>query len=194
MKKEKVISVFLVLAVLIVFLSSCAKDNAETPDNSTTESTTNSTMDTIVEESLYQKLIRIIDGNFQKDYYEAISTIEMVETCDKYAAKWDYIANECYNAIMAYDKEDIEMTGYPTTEEFKQTVTNMKADWEAYYISNCEDYRTTLHFTYGPGTIVGPVFAHHQYELKMEWALQLVDICQMVFIEDTLELNLEDLG
>ncbi len=190
MKKEKVISVFLVLAVLIVFLSSCAKDNAETPDNSTTESTTNSTMDTIVEESLYQKLIRIIDGNFQKDYDEAISTIEMVETCDKYATKWDYIANECYNAIMAYDKEDIEMTGYPTTEEFKQTVTNMKVDWEAYYISNCEDYKTTLYFTYGPGTIVGPVYTHHIYELKMDWALQLVEICE----RNSIDIDLEDLG
>ncbi len=190
MKKEKVISVFLMLAVLIVFLSSCAKDNAETPDNSTTESTTNSTMDTIVEESLYQKLIRTIDGNFQKDYYEAVSNFEMVETCDKYATKWDYVANECYNAIMTYDKEDIEMTGYPTTEEFKQTVTNMKADWEAYYISNCEDYKTTLYFTYGPGTIVGPVYIHHIYELKMDWALQLVEICE----RNSIDIDLEDLG
>ena len=194
MKKEKVISVFLALIVLVVSFSSCAKDNAKTSDNSTKESTTNSTMDAIVEESLHQKLIRTIDGNFQKDFYEAVSTIEMVETCNKYAEKWDYIANECYNAIMAYNKEDIEMTGYPSKEEFKQAVIDMKEDWNEYYTSNCEDYRTTLHFTYGPGTIVGPVFAHHQYELKMEWALQLVDICQMVFIEDTLELNLEDIG
>lgn len=195
MKKIKIISIFLALAVLTVLFTSCAKNDTKTPDNSTIESTTNFNVDaTIIKETLYEKLIREIDGNFQKDYYEAVSTIEMVETCNKYAEKWDYIANECYNAIMAYNKEDIEMTGYPSTEDFKRAVIDMKEDWNEYYTSNCEDYRTTLHFTYGPGTIVGPVFAHHQYELKMDWALQLVDICQMVFIEDTLELNLENLG
>ena len=195
MKKIKIISIFLALAVLTVLFTSCAKNDTKTPDDSTTESTTNFNVDaTIIKETLYEKFIREIDGNFQKDFAEAVSTIEMVEVCDTYATKWDYVANECYNAIMAYDKEDIEMTGYPSTEDFKRAVIDMKEDWNEYYTSNCEDYKTTLHFVYGPGTIVGPVFAHHQYELKMEWALQLVDICQMVFIEDTLELNLENLG
>lgn len=88
MKKIKIISIFLALAVLTVLFTSCAKNDTKTPDNSTTESTTKSDVDaTIIKETLYEKLIREIDGEFQKDYDEAVSTIEMVETCDKYAAK-----------------------------------------------------------------------------------------------------------
>ena len=73
------------------------------------------------------------------------------------------------------------MEPYPTNEEFHMAIKNMKTNWEKYYKSNMEDYKTTVYYSFGAGTGAVIVIGKHEYQLKMEWALQLVEICERTF-------------
>ena len=178
---KKNISIILVVAILLTtFLTACTTKKVDTPTN-TTESTTNQNDNLVTEiESLRERLIREIDGSLQKEDYDKMSTYEKGQIYVDYAKKWEYVADTCYNALMKHESEDMEP--YPTNEEFHTAIKNMKTDWENYYKSNMEDYGTTVYYYYfGPGTGAGPVMCRHEYQLKMEWALQLVEICERTF-------------
>ena len=110
-----------------------------------------------------------------------MSTYEKGQIYVDYAKKWEQVADKCYNALIQYECEDMEP--YPTVEEFRDALRKMKADWEDYYEKNMKDYGTTVYFYFGTGTGAGPVMCKHEYRLKMEWALQLVEICEMHSID-----------
>lgn len=177
---KKNISIILIVAILLTtFLTACTTKKVDTPTN-TTESTTNQNDNLVTEtESLRERLIREIDGSLQKEDYDMMSTYEKGQIYVDYAKKWEYVADTCYNALMKHESEDME--SYPTNEEFHTAIKNMKTDWENYYKSNMEDYGTTVYYYFGPGTGAGPVMCRHEYQLKMEWALQLVEICERTF-------------
>lgn len=177
---KKNISIILIVAILLTtVLTACTIKKVDTPTN-TTESTTNQNDNAITEEeSLSDRLIREIDGSLQKEDHAMMTTYEQGQVYVDYAKKWEYVADTCYNALMKYESEDMEP--YPTNEEFHTAIKNMKTDWENYYKSNMEDYRTTVYYSFGAGTGAVIVICKHEYQLKMEWALQLVEICERTF-------------
>ncbi len=177
---KKSISIILVVVILMtIILTACSQTEVENPTN-TTESTTKQNDNVITEEEpLRDRLIREIDGALQKEDHAMMTTYEQGQIYVDYAKKWECVADTCYNALMKHESEDMEP--YPTNEEFHIAIKNMKTDWENYYKSNMEDYRTTVYYCFGPGTGAGIVICKHEYQLKMEWALQLVDICERTF-------------
>lgn len=127
--------------------------------------------------SLSERLDQEIHDAYEleRSYDENQSTAGMVEVSEKYAAKWAQVAETYYQMIMAYDLDD------DSTSEYLHThVTNMKNEWESYYLIQSENYQNVLLTIYGGGTIVGPVFADYQYEMQRDWALRLVHIYECI--------------
>lgn len=175
MKKGLLIILIFSILLTMVF-TACTKDKSTNIIENTTEQNENVNME---KESLSDRLVREIDGALQKEDYESMSTYEKGQIYIDYAKKWEFVADECYNTLMKYEGEDAEP--YPTTEEFREALKNMKFDWEEYYKTNMENYGTTVYYYFGTGTGAGPVMCKHEYQLKMEWALQLVEICERTF-------------
>ena len=177
---KKNISIILIVAILLtIVLTACTTKNVDTPTN-TTESTTNQNDNAITEEeSLSDRLIREIDGSLQKEDFDSMSNFEKGNTYVKYAEKWEFVADECYKALMAYEREE-DYPG-PTNEEFHKAVLDMRTDWEAYYEKELKNYITIVDFQFTGGTGASIAKCQHEYQMKMEWALQLVEICERTF-------------
>ncbi len=202
----KKLTVFLCCVILAVSLCACKKDVGTEPDNLIAESDPSTgaiehdvTEDTVaedsvaedpvdkvqVDESLYEKLIREIDGAYIEEQKtpKGSTTIGMVEISDKYTEKWKQVADEYYDKIMKFDGITKLNENYYSSEDLHTFVSNMKTNWEEYNQEQCTNYLKTLQTIYGAGTIVGPIFANYKYEMQKEWALQLVGICQQLHIE-----------
>lgn len=129
--------------------------------------------------SLSEALLQMIDGAYYEESKlpENCTTIGMQELAKKYTKKWEEIAEQYYDKIMKCEETD---ETFYTTEEFHNSVANMKTSWEKYYKEQCESHAVVLRATYGPGTIVGPLAASHKYKLQKEWALELVEIYEQL--------------
>ncbi len=138
-----------------------------------------------VAETTAQRLIREIDGAYKEEQKlpESSTTVGMVELSNKYAEKWAQVADECYNKLMAYDGVNPSAEHYYSSDDLHAFVSDMKENWEQYYQEQCENYKKVLKTRYQGGTIVGPLMADYKYSMQMEWALELVDICRMFYIE-----------
>lgn len=188
----KKLTVLLCCVILAVSLCACKNDAEKEANNnldvgSNSSSSTSSIGDDVakdqVDESLYEKLIREIDGAYIEEQKapESSSTVGMVELSDKYTEKWKQVADEYYNKIMKYDGIIQLNENYYSSDDLHTFVSNMKISWEQYYQEQCENYFKTLQTIYGAGTIVGPIFADYKYEMQKEWALQLVGIYQQLW-------------
>lgn len=155
-----------------------------TPSQSDPNPSPNVTEPNHVPESLSEKLIREIDDAYKEDQKkpESSTTVGMVELAKQYAEKWKQAADEYYNKIMAYDGVVQLNENYASSDDLHTYVSNMKSNWEQYYQVQCENYLNTLKATYGAGTIVGPIMADYEYNMQMEWTLQLAGICQQLRI------------
>ncbi len=203
--KKKLLCMVIALVTLIT-LASCRSNpttppqNEETHNTNPSENTTSPSENTTlpsedttehdvvedqVDESLCEKLIREIDGTYAEESKlpESSTTVGKVELADKYTKKWQQVADEYYNKIMAFDENIAPSEIYYSTDDLHTFVSNMKISWEQYYQEQCENYIKTLQAIYNGGTIVGPIFAVYKYEMQKEWALQMVGICQLLFIE-----------
>lgn len=129
--------------------------------------------------SLSEALLQMIDGAYYEESKlpENCTTIGMQELAKKYTKKWEEIAEEYYDKIMKCEETD---ETFYTTEEFHNSVANMKTSWEKYYKEQCESHAVVLRATYGPGTIVGPLAASYKYKLQKEWAIKLVEIYEQL--------------
>jgi len=106
----------------------------------------------------------------------------MVNLANTYKEKWVQVADEYYNKLMQYDGVITPAEHYATSEDLHRYIADMKTAWEQYNQAQCENYLKVLIACYQGGTIVGPLIAQYEYDLQMEWALELVYICQMFCI------------
>lgn len=188
----KKLAVILCCVILAVSLCACKKDaeketnnNLDVGSNSSTSLIGDDVVEDQVDESLYEKLIREIDGAYIEEQKapESSSTVGMVELSDKYTEKWKQVADEYYDKIMKYDGITQLNENYYSSDDLHTFVSNMKTNWEEYNQKQCTNYVKTLQTIYGAGTIVGPIFADYKCEMQKEWALQLVGIYQQLYVE-----------
>lgn len=195
---KKILTLFLALAILMLSFCACKNSDVsidqitnveETSDIAVSadkyDDTTDSSSGIIVPESLAEKYLREIDEEYRRKFElpEYSTTIGMVELSDEYAKKWEQVADEYYNKIMEYDDVTQLNENYYSSDDLHTFVSNMKVNWESYSQEQCANYLKTLQTIYGAGTIVGPLFAEYEYKMQMDWALQILDICQRFLIE-----------
>lgn len=171
--------------ILAVSLCGCKKDAEKETDNNSdvgAASLTSSIEDEGIKESVYEKLIREIDGAYAEESKlpESSTTFGMIELADKYTEKWKQVADEYYDKIMKYNGIISLNENYYSSDDLHIFVSNMKTTWEEYKQEQCDNYLKTLQTIYEGGTIVGPLFAEYRYEMQKEWALQLVDIYEQL--------------
>lgn len=111
------------------------------------------------------------------------STAGMCDLNGKYANRWAEIADEYYNKLMAYEHDADYSTPFCTVEEFRTALTDMKADHEEYVEKEMAAYNTVLRYEYQGGTISGVISSGHRCSLEKEWALKILNICDMLGVE-----------
>ena len=163
----------MILAV-IVMLVFCGCDKTETKTDAGAGNMTpasNQTGVPVIEESLSEKLTRELDGAYSEEEKlpENSTNGGIVALADRYAEKWQQVAQEHYDKLMEQPSYDLHTY-----------VANMKENWEQYYAVQCENYHKTLEILYSGGTMAAPIFAIYKKDMQREWALQLVDIYQQM--------------
>lgn len=123
------------------------------------------------------KAARDADANLP----EYQSTAGMCELGDKYAKRWQEIADEYYDKLMAYEY-DFE-TPFCGVEEFRSALADMKANHEEYVEKEMDAYVSVVKYEFQGGSISGVVISSHRCKLEEEWALKILDICDMLGIE-----------
>ena len=181
----KKIVIFL-MAVLMLGLCGCQKqqEDADSQTTQSTQSTEKQPVD-VARETLTQKLIREIEGAYIKDQEkpEFGTTAGMSELSYQYAEKWEQVADKYYNKLMAHHWEDPPNDIFYTSDEMHGFLSDMKENWEKYYQVQTDNYQKVLVSFYTTGTIVGPLMAAYEYEMKKDWALQVVDMCEHFYLE-----------
>ncbi len=164
-------TIHILLCLVLLMLCGCQKEPAQEPI-------------TNLSETNKQRLIREIDGAYKEEQKlpENSTTIGMVELSNKYADKWAQVADEYYNKLMTH-KVNPPSESYYSSDDLHIFVSDMKTNWEQYYQEHCKNYLGILKTHYQGGTIVGPLMAEYRYSMQMEWALELVGICQMFNIK-----------
>lgn len=109
------------------------------------------------------------------------STAGMCELNDKYAKRWQEIADEYYDKLMAFEY-DFE-TPFCGVEEFRSALADMKANHEEYVEEEMDAYVSVVKYELQGGSASGVVISGHRCELEKEWALKILDICDMFGIE-----------
>lgn len=200
---KRTVTLFILFGVLMALFCGCENtkpDNTSTESQLTAQAQQESQLATQTEqesqktaekplvyalpESLAEKLVRQMDEDFEADSKlpEYTSTAGMCQLYDKYTKKWQQVADEYYNKIMAFDDLIQPSEIYYSAEDLHTFVANMKTNWEAYNQEQCANYLKTLQAIYQGGTIVGPLIANYECNQYKEWALQLVAICQDLYI------------
>lgn len=111
------------------------------------------------------------------------STAGMCELNDKYANYWADIADEYYYKLLAYEHDEDYSTPFCNVEEFRTALIDMKTDHKEYVEKEMTAYNTILKYEYQGGSISGVISSGHRCELEKEWALKILDICDMLGIE-----------
>ena len=195
----KRIALFALAFAMVLSFFGCSGNDPDVAHNedSTAEKTTKATDETtdIPDEleipeyvPLSQKLRDEIDGAKKEEArnnFDYSTTVGMVELADKYRKIWEEKADEYYKKLMDYEDPDLQdYFGYIyTTDDLHTFIFDMKNTWEAYSKEQRENYLKVLQAIYGPGTIVGPLIAEYEYDMQMEWTLELVEICEQLGIE-----------
>ena len=137
------------------------------------------------QELLTDKYIREIDGAYAEEAKlpDSGTTAGMVQLANKYADQWAAVADEYYQKIMEYDGIIEPSEDYDSPDDLHAFVSNMKKNWDQYYQVHLENYVGTLKCIYGTGTIVGPVAASQRYSMQRDWALLILEICDLLGIQ-----------
>ena len=155
--------------------------SASTDDTSTT---TQPSVSTTLPVSLRDQYEAEVEADYAADAElpEYQSTAGMCELGDKYAQRWQKIADEYYDKLLAYELEEDISTPYCSVEEYRTALADMKAAHEDFVEKEMTAYSTVLRYEYQGGTICGPIAADHRYELEKAWALKILDLCDMMGI------------
>lgn len=130
-----------------------------------------------IEAELENKLQNAADGGGTFDYRVAY------DTC---AQEWKEVAEQYYDAIMAYEEwfaEWEEMSGNDRiVEDFRAAMEEYKSAWEEYEQSQGTAYDTIIDTIYGGGSLGSIAFSEHHYDHCKQWALQVLEIYELMFI------------
>lgn len=186
----------LIFAVLmLITLGACSGEEAENTAETnavTTLQTESAQIETtapekeqVTEETLYDRFVREIDGEYKEkqELPENCTTAGMTQLAVEYTEKWEEVAQTCYEKLMEYEPYELPNGNYYTKEEFQTIITDLKENWEQYIEDDFEIYRKVITVQFGAGTGAGPSFANYRYRRTMEWALELVRICQRLRID-----------
>ena len=156
----------------VLLITSCTCSCAVRP--SVPESQTNDITAPVQEESLSDMLLHSIESEYEKESKNDTNTttVGMIDLAYRYADKWDAVAVEYYDKILAVSQEKFE----DKTEAITQKLDQLKASYDAYAENNMDVTTEIYHLRYSGGSIVGPLCATKYYELKKEYALELVGI------------------
>ena len=133
-----------------------------------------------------ERLICEIDGAKKEEALyngEYSTTVGMVDLANKYKKLWEEKADEYYGKLMEYEGIVQPSDIYYSSDDLHTFIFDMKNTWETYSKEQRENYLKVLQAIYGPGTIVGPLIAEYEYDMQMEWTLELVEICEQLGIE-----------
>ncbi len=157
------------VCLLLLLLCGCQKTSADDPSFVPSE------------EATADRLVREIDGAYREAQKlpENSTNVGMTELADTYREKWEQTADEYYQKLMQYDGIISPAEHYATSEDLHAYVTELQTEWNRHYETKCEQYLKILKACYQGGTIVVPLMAQYRYNLQMEYALELVGICQM---------------
>lgn len=186
----------LIFAVLMVItLGACsgeeAEDTAETNAVTTLQTepaqikTTAPVNEQVTEETLYDRFVREIDGEYKEkqELPENCTTAGMTQLAVEYTEKWEEVAQTCYEKLMEYEPIELPDSNLCSAEEFHSYIDDYMKNWEQYRDSDFEMHYKIILRTYGGGSAVPPTCAQYQYRRTMEWALELVRICQRLRID-----------
>lgn len=121
------------------------------------------------------------DRDADADLPEYQSTAGMCELSDKYTKRWQEIADKYYDKLMAFEY-DFE-TPFCGVEEFRSALADMKANHENYVEKEMTAYVSVVKYEFQGGSASGVVISGHRYNLEKEWALKILDICDMLGVE-----------
>ena len=155
----------LITLLSIFFLCSCETKNfQQEPDINTSEE----------KELISEKLLHTIESEYKKEseYERYLTTAGMIELANKYKNKWDAVSDEYYEKIISVTKENFK----DKKDVILQKLNNLKASYEEYEKSNLDLKKEIYNLKYSGGSIIGPLCANELYELRKNYALEIVDI------------------
>lgn len=160
----------IVLGVLSFILCLCSCETKP----SVPEVNTNDTTAVAKEESLRDSLLHSIEGDYEKESKldEYVTTVGMIDLANKYADKWDAVSAEYHDKIISVVEEAFEAE----KDIFAEKLDKLKASYEEYAENNLDIHTEIYNLRNSGGSIIGSLCASEYYELKKEYALELVDI------------------
>lgn len=173
-------AVLILAALLLVSLCGCIGENENSGRDNTSSISSESSKpeNDDRDRGAAEKLTEEIDGAYERDadLEENQTTVGMIELADKYAEKWEKVAEEYYNKLMSVEYAVLLDSKKYSSGEFREYIKNLKKTREEEMEKDMEETRSELEREYGGGTIIGPLLSDHNYELQMKWALELVGI------------------
>lgn len=154
--------------LIIVCLCSCGVRT------SAPEANTNDTASVVQDETISDRLLNDIESEYKKDAEkeENMTTAGMINLAYRYAEKWDAVSVEYHNKIITVADEAFEDKKEVITEKLDK----LKKSYDEYAENNLDLYKEIYNLKYSGGSIIGPLCATEYYELKKDYALELVDI------------------
>ncbi len=158
----------LILSTLLVVLCLCSC----AIKTSVPESDINDTTAVVREESLSDKLLHDIESKYEEEAKkdEYMTTIGMVKLANKYADIWAAVSVEYHDKIIAVAEDVFQ----DKKDSIIEKLDNLREAYDAYAENNLDLYTEISNMRYSGGGIQGPLCANKYYELKKEYALELV--------------------
>lgn len=180
--------VLCVLLIAFVFVVTNKDKNdlaVEEPTDTTivieTEPETEQTFDKTEEKHTYT-----LDKEYAELLSKAESNVETVSINDIYTEKWEELAQIYYEKILYSIENNTfadEFYGEGTNEKALLMMEQWQTDWNNYYELQTNYYNEFLEYNYGAGSIVPVVSSKYKMNLARERALELYDMCLLLYID-----------
>ena len=125
-----------------------------------------------------QDYIKEIDDEYQEmQYADEYGTTEgMSRLAQRYAEKWEEVSDEYFKKLTAVDGRVTYKGKEYSSKEFREYITDLKNKRLKEIEQKKEENLKELNEEYEGGSIIGPAASSYNYDLQMEWALELVEI------------------
>ena len=146
-----------------------------------TEPETEQTFDKTEEKHTYT-----LDKEYAELLSKAESNVETVSINDNYTEKWEELAQIYYEKILYSIENNTfadEFYGEGTNEKTVLMMEQWQTDWNNYYELQTNYYNEFLEYNYGAGSIVPVVASKYKMNLARERALELYDMCLLLYID-----------
>jgi len=158
----------LIFTTLLVVLCLCSCEIR----TSVQEADINDTTAVVQEESVSDKLLHDIESEYEEESKkdEYMTTLGMIELANKYADKWDTVSAEYYDKIIAVAEDVFE----DKKDVIIEKLDNLRDAYDEYAENDLDLYTEICNMRYSGGSIKDTLCANKYYELKKEYALELV--------------------